>query len=90
MLYHVDLWEERKMQFGIGTTRLQEFYATKEKIKELCFNSETMRNVKGINGIHVIKLLDGRYYLNQIRGYNGYIGAYCYMVHPDGHLEKAF
>lgn len=90
MLYHVNLWEERRMQFGIGTVKDRDFCATMDRIHELCCNPESLKNIKGINGIHVIKTMDGRYYINQISGYNNVIGAYCYMVHPDGKLTKEF
>lgn len=90
MLYHVDLWEEQQMQFGIGTVKVRDDYTTMDRIKEICCNPESLKKLKGISGIHVIKTMDGRYYINQISGYNNVIGAYCYMVHPDGKLTKEF
>jgi len=86
--YHIDLWEERQMEYGIGIVRLCDIYWWPERIKKSVSNWRMMEKLKGINGLHVIKRMDGSYYLNSISGYTYDKGMYLYMVHPDGTLTR--
>ena len=88
--YHrIDLWEEQQMEYGIGAVHVCDTFWLPEKIKEMISNWRVMENLKGINVLNVIKRLDGSYYLNQVSGYTYGTGMYCYMVCPDGALQRA-
>lgn len=86
--YPIDLWEEQEMKYGIGLVHIRDTFWYLDEIKRKISNWRVMEKLKGINGLHVIKRLDGSYYLNQISGYTLNIGAYCYMVYPDGTIKR--
>ena len=93
MGYKIELWEETKMQYGIGSVKKMETRWTLEKIKELCCNASVLENLKkellnGINGIHVIEMLDGTFYINQFGGYTNRTGLFGFMVNPDNTLAR--
>lgn len=87
--YRIDLWEEQEMEYGIGAVHVCDTFWQPEKIKEMISNWRVMENLKEINVINVIKRLDGSYYINQVSGYTYNTGMYCYMVFPDGALQRA-
>lgn len=86
--YAISLWEDQQMRYGIGAVHVCDTFWLPEKIKEMISNWHVMENLKGINGLEVIKRLDGSYYLNQVSGYTYNTGMYCYIVNPDGSLRR--
>ena len=50
--------------------------------------TKNRKNLTGMNGV-VLEDWNGEQYIAQISGYNGSVGMYCYVVHPDDSLERA-
>lgn len=88
MFYHVNLWQENKMQYGDGIVKLFDTLWTMDKIKRLCSNADVLRNLKGINGIHIIQRFDGSFFINQISGYTDDTGLYGYSVGKNNSLLR--
>lgn len=50
--------------------------------------TKNKKRLTGMNGV-VLEDWNGEQYIAQISGYNGSLGMYCYVVHPDNSLERA-
>lgn len=85
---HVDWWEERRMEYGIGTTKIADTTRSVETLMHFCTNAYLLTPLKGVNGVQLIHTLDDKYVINQISGYTYATGMYCYMVQPDMTLER--
>ena len=86
--YEIDLWEESEARFGIALNRLLETYWSTDKIRDTVSNWKIAKNIKGVTALHIVKRLDGSFFLNQISGYTDSTGMYCYMVGQDGKLVR--
>lgn len=88
-MFHVNLYEEKEMQFDAGLVKDSEFLSTLENIKKHFSNSQVMDKLADVTAINAIKRLDGTYYINQLSGYSFEYGTFCYLVNLDGTLTKA-
>lgn len=86
--YHVSIFAEKEMAFGIGLERVTDSYWTKDKLHETCVNGHIIDKHNGINGISVVKRLDGTFCIIQFSGYTEVSGLYGYEVNPDNTLER--
>lgn len=81
-MYHVNILEERKMQYGIGTIKVKDTIWN-ETMLSAYSGYDKMRKIKGINGVTVVNTLDDQKVVLQISGYNSNIGMFCYSYNPD-------
>ena len=73
--YRVNVLEERKMQYGIGTIKVKDTIWNDAMLSAYSGYSK-LRKINGINGVTVVNTLDDHKVIMQVSGYNNNIGMY--------------
>lgn len=90
MYLKIKIWKEEASSYSEYIEKICDTIWTNEKTKSLCYNYDILNKfrLKDINAVSVIKRKDGRFYINQICGYNTRKGLFGYLVNPDNTLSR--
>ena len=80
--YRVNVLEERKMQYGIGTIKVKDTIWNDAMLSAYSGYNK-LRKINGINGVTVVNTLDDQKVVLQVSGYNSNIGMFCYSYNLD-------